>query len=78
MKPFVILPILITLTACGNAPPVVTAVDTLCTSTTRYHASEEQRNQFIQNQPLWQPLVDWLASFDKVRDGECLKPAKGL
>lgn len=66
----------IALTACANpGPPVVTAVDTLCTSTSRYRATEAQAAAFKADRPLWEPLVDWLASFNKVRDRKCLAPS---
>lgn len=65
------------LTACGDRPPVITTVDTLCVSTTRYHATDAQVAAFKSDQGLWEPLVDWLASFNRVRDGQCLKPAAG-
>lgn len=66
----------IALTGCGSAP-VVTAVDTLCVSTSRPAITEAQRAAFKADQPLWEPLVDWLASFIKVRDATCLRPAPG-
>lgn len=66
----------IVLTGCANSgPPVVTAVDTLCTSTSRYRATDAQVAAFKVDRPLWEPLVDWLASFNKVRDGRCLQPS---
>lgn len=60
----------IVLTACADQP-VVTSVDTLCVETTRYHATDEQRAQFGANQPLWEPLVNWLAEFNATRDKRC-------
>ena len=78
MKRYALLLMPIVLTACGDRPVVVTSIDTLCTSTTRYHATDGQIDQFKMDPLMWGPLVDWLASFNKVRDGECLKPAKGL
>ena len=68
----------IALTACGDADrPTVVAVDTLCTSTTRYHASDEQRAAFKADRPRWESLVNWLASFNQVRDKRCLQPSPG-
>lgn len=69
----------IALTACdGGTPiPVVTTIDTLCTVTTRYHATDEQKAAFKADKPLWEGLVNWLASFNKERDKRCLKPAEG-
>ena len=69
--------LLMTLTLMGCAKDeriVVTAVNTICTSTTRYHATEAQTAALKADKALWQPLVDWLASFNKVRDSECLAP----
>lgn len=67
----------IALTACADRAPLVTAVDTLCVSTSRYHATEAQVAAFKADQTTWEPLVDWLAAFNKVRDGQCLKPVAG-
>ena len=62
-------------TACAPSPPVVATVDTLCVSTTRYHATEPQIAAFKASPAVWQPLVDWLFGFNKVRDERCLKPS---
>ena len=68
----------IALTACGEPDrPTVVAVDTLCTSTTRYHATEDQRAAFKADRPLWEVLVNWLAAFNQVRDRRCLQPSPG-
>lgn len=67
----------IALTACGDKQVVVSTIDTLCTVTTRYHASEAQVAAFKADRPLWEPLVDWLLGFNKERDKRCLQPAKG-
>lgn len=64
------------LSGCADKP-VVVAVDTLCVSTSRPVITEAQRAAFRADQALWEPLVDWLAGFLKVRDGACLKPAAG-
>ena len=64
------------LSACADKP-VVAAVDTLCVSTSRPPITEAQRAAFKADQALWEPLVDWLASFLKVRDGACLKSVSG-
>ncbi len=64
------------LSACSG-PPVVTAVDSLCVSTSRPAITEAQRAAFKSDQALWEPLVNWLASFLRVRDGACLKPKEG-
>lgn len=77
MKKCALLLILIALTGCAKPELVVTSVNTLCTSTTRYHATDEQVAAMKADRPLWQSLVDWLLGFDKVRDAECLKPAPG-
>lgn len=66
----------IALTACGEPPPpTVVAVDTLCSSTTRYHATDAQVEGFKADRPRWESLVDWLAGFNKVRDRQCLAPS---
>jgi hypothetical protein len=67
---------LVALLGCSGAP-VVTAVDTLCVATARYHATDAQIAAFKSDQTLWQPLVDWLSSFNIVRDKACLKPVAG-
>lgn len=59
------------LASCSSPPPVVTAVDTMCTSTTRYHTTDEQRAAWAANEDLWRPLYQWLAEFDTVRDQRC-------
>lgn len=63
----------ISLIALANcAPqPVVTAVDTLCTSTSRYHSTDAQRKAFAADEALWRPLYEWLAAFNDVRDQRC-------
>lgn len=68
----------VVLTGCGDKQkPVMVAVDTLCVSTTRYHATDGQVAAFKADQGLWRPLVDWLSSFNIVRDKACLKPVAG-
>ena len=67
----------IALTACAERAPLVATVDTLCVVTSRYHATDAQVAAFKGDQALWQPLVDWLASFNRVRDSACLKPVAG-
>lgn len=67
---------LVVLAGCKDAP-LVTAVDTLCVSTSRPSITDAQRAAFKADQATWEGLVDWLASFIKVRDAECLKPAQG-
>lgn len=66
----------VVLAGCADKP-VVVAVSELCVSTSRYHATEQQVIVFKADQALWQPLVDWLASFNRVRDETCLKPVAG-
>jgi len=73
MKKCAALLMAIALTACADKP-VVVAVDTLCASTSRPQITEAQRAAFRADQALWEPLVDWLAGFIKVRDGACLRP----
>ena len=65
------------LVGCSSSPPVITAVSTLCTDTTRYHVTAAQKAAFAADQSTWEPLVSWLLGFNKVRDDECLKPGKG-
>lgn len=64
----------IALTGCGE-PPVVTAIDTLCTVTTRYHATDDQVAAFKADRLLWEPLVNWMLAFNKERDRRCLQSA---
>lgn len=64
----------IVLTGCAKDRVVVTAVNTLCISTTRYHATQNQVDAMKQDELLWGSLVEWLAGFNKVRDKECLAP----
>ena len=63
-------------TACADRP-VIATVDTLCVVTTRYRASDAQVEAFKADRALWEPLVDWLASFNRERDRRCLQPGKG-
>ena len=63
-------------TACADRP-VIATVDTLCVVTTRYRASDAQVEAFKADRALWEPLVDWLASFNRERDKRCLQPGKG-
>jgi hypothetical protein len=67
----------IALTACADRMPLVATVDTLCTVTTRYHATDGQIAAFKAERALWEPLVDWLLAFDRERDGRCLEPVGG-
>lgn len=76
MKKCVALLMAIALTACADKP-VVVAVDSICVSTSRPVITEAQRAAFRADQATWEPLVDWLAGFIKVRDGACLKPVSG-
>jgi hypothetical protein len=71
--------IAISLTICSCAPqaPLVTSIDTLCVSTSRYHTTAEQKAAFAADEGTWGTLVRWLAGFNKVRDGQCLEPGKG-
>lgn len=76
MLKFAALATTIALTACsltgGSSPPQVhTVADTLCTVTTRYHATEGQKAAFRADRALWEPLVDWLAGFNAQRDKRC-------
>lgn len=68
----------ISLSACspfgggGDAPPPVTVVaDSLCTVTSRYHATEAQKAAFAADKDLWRPLYQWLAGFNTERDKRC-------
>lgn len=74
MNKCAILLMISALTACGDKPPVVHSVNTMCISTTRYHATEAQIAAFKADQTVWESLVDWLASFAKERDKQCLQP----
>ncbi len=67
----------IALMGCAERAPLVTAVDTLCLSTSRPAITDAQRAAFKADRATWEPLVDWLASFLKVRDAACLGPAAG-
>ncbi len=59
------------LVAACSSPPVVTAVDLLCTETTRYHTSDAQVAAAKADPGTWFELFRWLASFDAVRDKRC-------
>lgn len=74
MKRFAALLMATGLTACGSGP-VIATVDTLCSSTSRYHATDAQITAFKTDQATWSSLVDWLASFNRVRDRRCFKAA---
>lgn len=60
---------------CVPEAPLVTSVNTLCVSTSRYHVTAAQKAAFLADEATWGGLVRWLAGFNKVRDGECLQPA---
>lgn len=68
--------LVVLLAGCADKP-VVVAVDTLCASTSRPVITEAQRAAFRADQQLWEPLVDWLRGFLKVRDEACLRPVAG-
>ncbi len=72
----VVFAMVVLLTGCAGKP-VVVAVDSLCVSTSRPAITDAQRAAFKADQATWESLVDWLASFIKVRDGACLKPVAG-
>jgi hypothetical protein len=57
--------------ACAEKPPVTVAVDLLCTETTRYHTTDEQRAAAKDDPAVWFSLFQWLAAFDAVRDKRC-------
>jgi hypothetical protein len=67
----------IALTACADRVPLVATVDTLCIVTTRYHATDGQIAAFKVERALWEPLVNWMASFNLERDKRCLAPTEG-
>jgi hypothetical protein len=50
---------------------VTVAVDLLCTETTRYHTTDQQRAAAKADPSTWFSLFQWLASFDAVRDKRC-------
>lgn len=58
------------LASCADKP-VMVAVDTLCTSTTRYHTSDDQRAAAKAAPDVWGGLFRWLAAFNQVRDQRC-------
>lgn len=60
---------------CGDAP-VVTSVNTLCTSLDRYHTTDEERAKAAMDWPSWKGIFTYLAKVATTWDGECLKPAR--
>ena len=72
MRKYAALLMTIASTGCADAP-VVATVDTLCVATTRYHATEAQAAAFRADRALWEPLVNWLRSFNIERDRRCLR-----
>lgn len=56
---------------CAKPQPVTVAVDLLCTETTRFHTTDEQRAAAKADPAIWLSLFQWLASFDAVRDKRC-------
>lgn len=76
MRKWCALLMTIALMACGDRPVIATA-DTLCVVTTRYHATDEQVVAFKADRALWEPLVNWMLSFNKERDKRCLQPMGG-
>ena len=77
MKRCTTLLTMIALTACAERAPIVATVDTLCTVTTRYYATEGQAAAFKADRSLWEPLVNWMLGFNKERDKRCRAPAAG-
>ena len=74
MRKFVLL--LLTLSSiplgsCAEKPPATVAVDLLCTETTRYHTTDQQRATAKADPATWFSLFQWLASFDALRDKRC-------
>lgn len=79
--------------ACAPQAPLVTSIDTLCVSTSRYHATAEQKAVYVADkitiekngvttvlgagEAIFGSMVRWFGSFNKVRDGQCLTPAGG-
>jgi hypothetical protein len=61
----------IPLASCSAKPPVTVAVDLLCTETSRYHTTDQQRAAAKADPSTWFSLFQWLASFDAVRDKRC-------
>jgi hypothetical protein len=61
----------IPLASCASKPPVTVAVDLMCTETTRYHTTDQQRAAAKADPATWFSLFQWLASFDAVRDKRC-------
>jgi len=61
----------IPLASCAEKPRAMIAVDLLCTETTRYHATDQQRAAAKADPATWLSLFQWLASFDAVRDKRC-------
>jgi len=56
---------------CAKPQPVTVAVDLLCTETTRFHTTDEQRAAAKADPATWLSLFQWLAAFDTVRDKRC-------
>lgn len=67
----------LSLSGCSPGAPIVTTVDTLCVVTTRYRATDGQVAAFKADRALWEPMVDWLAGFNRERDKRCLAPVAG-
>ncbi len=59
------------LASCAEKSPATVAVDLLCTETTRYHTTDAQRAAVKADPATWFSLLQWLASFDAVRDKRC-------
>ena len=59
------------LASCAEKPTVTAAVDLMCTETTRYHTTDQQRAAAKADPSTWFSLFQWLASFDAVRDKRC-------
>ena len=56
---------------CAREQPTAVAVDLMCTETTRFHTTDEQRAAAKADLATWFTLFQWLASFDAVRDKRC-------
>jgi hypothetical protein len=68
--PFLLTLSSIQLGSCSPTPMPV-AVDLMCTETSRYHTTDEQREAAKRDPSTWFGLFQWLASFDVVRDKRC-------
>lgn len=76
MRLFAASLLMLSLTACGNAP-LVTSVETFCTRVDRFHATDGEREFLKANSGPLERIIRWMAGINAQYDATCLKPVAG-